>query len=166
VAILSDNTLDFVSSTVQQTERLGIRLGELLEAGDFICLFGELGAGKTALARGIGRGWGTALRVTSPTFTLINEYPRARDGLILYHLDFYRLHTADEVITTGLEDVFEQHGAFMIEWPDRIPDFLPAERLEIEMRYVTETKRGLRFEALGERAAELLQTFRKRAFGF
>ena len=66
--ILNEWTLDFISNSVAQTERLGARLGQLLQVGDLICLSGELGAGKTAMARGIGRGWGTTLRVTSPYF--------------------------------------------------------------------------------------------------
>ncbi|HEX6386596.1 MAG TPA: tRNA (adenosine(37)-N6)-threonylcarbamoyltransferase complex ATPase subunit type 1 TsaE, partial [Anaerolineae bacterium] len=83
MAILDKWTLDFVSNSVEQTVRLGVRLGELLQGRDLLCLSGELGVGKTALARGVGRGWGTALRVTSPTFVLVNEYPRVSDGRIL-----------------------------------------------------------------------------------
>ena len=91
MAILDRWTIDFVSSSVEQTTRLGVRLGELLQIHDLVCLSGDLGAGKTALARGIGRGWGSGLRVTSPTFTLVNEYPRLADGRVLYHIDCYRL---------------------------------------------------------------------------
>lgn len=142
-----------------------MRLGELLRPNDMLCFYGDLGSGKTTMARGVGRGWGTIYRVTSPTFKLINEYPRARDGMILYHLDFYRLEHADEIITTGIEDIFDNYAAFMIEWPDRIEDFLPPERLAIELRYVTEMKRGLRFEAFGDRSTQLLKDFRRSAFG-
>ena len=165
MAILRSNVLDFTSNSVTQTERLGLRLGELLQDGDIVCLQGDLGAGKTAIARGIGRGWGTAMRVTSPTFTLINEYPRVRDKLTLYHLDFYRLESSAEIITTGLEDVLDQHGALMIEWPERVDDFIPDDRFIIYMRHVTEFKRGLRFEATGPRSKQLLKNFRQRAFG-
>ena len=165
MAILSDKTLDFVSNTLPQTIRLGIRLGELLQPGDVMALYGDLGSGKTALARGVGRGWGTALRVTSPTYTLINEYPRSKDGVVLYHLDYYRVESQGEIITTGIDDVFDNVGAFMIEWPSRIPDFLPEERLNITLRFVTDTKRGLRLEAVGERHTQLLKDFRKSAFG-
>jgi tRNA threonylcarbamoyladenosine biosynthesis protein TsaE len=73
VAILDEKTLDFVSISYEQTVRLGVRLGELLFPGDLICLAGDLGSGKTALAQGIGRGWGTTCRITSPTFTIVNE---------------------------------------------------------------------------------------------
>ena len=97
MAILDENTLDFISNSMEQTVRLGVRLGELLAAGDVICLSGELGAGKTAMASGIGRGWGAGQQVTSPSFTLIKEYPRLHDGLILYHVDCYRLETVADV---------------------------------------------------------------------
>lgn len=165
MAILSNKSIDFTSNSVEQTVRLGIRLGELLELGDMIGLGGEMGSGKTVLARGIGRGWGTPLRVTSPTFTLINQYPRARDGSILYHVDCYRLSTVGDIITTGLEDVLDAPGASMIEWSERIAAYLPADRLTITLRYVTETRRGMRFEAGGDRSLQLLTDFRRSAFG-
>ena len=103
--------------------RLGVRLGELLQPNDVVCLSGELGSGKTVLARGVGRGWGTAIRVTSPTFIVVNQYPRMHDDRILYHLDCYRLETEADVISAGLEDVLLAEGAFMIEWPERIEGF-------------------------------------------
>lgn len=173
MAILDSQSLDFVSSSVEQTVRLGVRLGELLQVGDVVCLSGDLGAGKTALARGIGRGWGTSLRVTSPTFTLINEYPRARDGRILYHVDCYRLEPSDETgetsagewVTTGMEDLLYGGVTLMIEWPERILSHILADRLWIMLRYVNETRRGLRLTASGTRSAQLLQEFRRSAFG-
>lgn len=157
MAILDEKSLDFVSSSMEQTVRLGVRLGELLQIGDIVCLSGDLGAGKTVFARGIGRGWGTSLRVTSPTFTLINEYPRARDGRVLYHVDCYRLEPvaatgetiAAEWITTGLEDLLYGEATLMIEWPERIMSHLPVDRLWISLRYVNETRRGLRINASG-----------------
>lgn len=163
--ILDDKTLDFSSNSDEQTVRLGVRLGELLEAGDVICLSGELGTGKTTLARGIGRGWGVARRVTSPTFILINEYPRARDGRLLYHVDCYRLTTPAEIETLPLDDLLDKGGAMMIEWPEIIEAYLPADRLWIAMRYLSDTRRGLRLTASGPRSTELLKAFRFRAFG-
>ncbi len=173
MAILDDKSLDFVSSSVEQTVRLGVRLGELLHPGDVICLSGDLGAGKTVLARGVGRGWGTSLRVTSPTFTLINEYPRARDGLVLYHVDCYRLAAAEqggetnqgEWVTVGLEDLLYGNATLMIEWPERILSHLPDDRLWFSMRYVNETRRGMRITASGNRSVQLLHEFRRSAFG-
>jgi tRNA threonylcarbamoyladenosine biosynthesis protein TsaE len=165
MAILDKWTFDFVSSSLEQTVRLGIRLGELLQPRDLLCLSGELGAGKTVLARGIGRGWGAAVRVTSPTFTLINQYPRLTDGRILYHVDCYRLETMADAITTGLEDVLEGNGALMIEWPERIEALLPDDRFTITMTYENETRRALRFQAKGERSIRLFEAFKHSAFG-
>lgn len=164
--ILDKWTLDFISSSTAQTVRLGVRLGELLGPQDVLCFSGELGAGKTVLARGVGRGWGTALRVTSPTFTLINEYPRARDGRILYHIDCYRLESSGEIATVGLEDVlYYGDGAAMIEWPERIESYLPDDVMWVSITYLNETRRALRFAAKGKRAAALLEKFKHSAFG-
>ena len=163
--ILDEQTLDFVSNSAVQTERLGVRLGELLRPGDLICLAGELGAGKTCLARGISRGWGAVRSATSPTFTLINEYPRALDDLPLFHLDCYRLQGPADALFIGLDDILDRAGVVMIEWPERIEPALPSERLWIGMRWVASTKRGLRFKASGARNIELLAAFRHSAFG-
>lgn len=165
MAILDERTLDFVSTSMAQTERLGIRLGELLEPRDVVCLSGELGAGKTTLARGIGRGWGTPLRVTSPTFVLVNEYPRLTDGCILYHIDCYRLERAADIDSVGLVDIFDSDSAVMVEWPEHIVDLLPADRLWITMTYDSPTRRRMRVNAGGERSSVLLIDFRKNAFG-
>lgn len=164
--ILDRWTLDFMSSSVEQTVRLGVRLGELLQPGDVLCLYGELGAGKTAVARGVGRGWGTPLRVTSPTFTLVNEYPRFKDGRSLYHVDCYRLESAADVWSVGLEDMLDdERHALVIEWPERLAHLLPPDRLEIHITYLNETRRALRFSATGSRSADLLADFKQSAFG-
>jgi tRNA threonylcarbamoyladenosine biosynthesis protein TsaE len=165
VAILDEKTLDFVSISYEQTVRLGVRLGELLFPGDLICLAGDLGSDKTALAQGIGRGWGTTCRITSPTFTIVNEYPRLHDGRILYHIDCYRLEEAADMITAGLEDIVMDGRTLMIEWPERIATILPTARLWIDLRHVDETRRGLRMKAMGERPEELLKRFKQSAFG-
>ncbi|MFW6096734.1 MAG: tRNA (adenosine(37)-N6)-threonylcarbamoyltransferase complex ATPase subunit type 1 TsaE [Chloroflexota bacterium] len=165
MAILDEKTVDFISTSVEQTERLGVRLGQLLQPDDVIGLAGDLGAGKTAMARGIGRGWGTALRVTSPTFTVVNQYPRMSDGRILYHIDCYRLQSEGDVVTAGLEDVLSNDGAVMIEWPERIEMWLPEDRLTIQLRYLSETRRGMRIIASGDRSAALLKDFKRSAFG-
>lgn len=165
MAILTDRTLDFVSTSVDQTIRLGVRLGELMEPRDTLCLSGQLGAGKTMLARGVGRGWGATTRVTSPTFVLVNQYPRLHDGCILYHVDCYRLESEADVVTAGLEDILIAPGAYMIEWPERIKPWLPEDRLWLELLHVDVTRRKLRFSASGPRSEELLNNFKRSAFG-
>jgi tRNA threonylcarbamoyladenosine biosynthesis protein TsaE len=165
MAILDERTLDFTSSSAAQTERLGLRLGELLRPGDVIALSGELGAGKTMLARGIGRGWGTAVRVTSPTYIIVNEYPRLRDGAMLYHIDGYRLEREVDVVSAGLEDIFERGGAIIVEWPERIESLLPADCLTVQLMFDTPTRRRMRFNAGGDRSTALLEDFKMSAFG-
>jgi tRNA threonylcarbamoyladenosine biosynthesis protein TsaE len=165
MAILDERTLDFISGSVEQTVRLGVRLGELLEIGDLVCMSGELGSGKTALAQGIGRGWGASRHVTSPTFTLVNQYPRLHDGHVLYHIDCYRIENQADIVTAGLEDIIYDSGAIMIEWPERIDALLPSGRLWVELRYVSDTRRGLLIKAEEDRSFELLKQFRQSAFG-
>lgn len=165
MAILDEKTLDFTSSSTAQTERLGLRLGELLRPGDVLCLAGELGAGKTMLARGVARGWGTASRVTSPTFVIVNEYPRLRDGQKLYHVDCYRLESKGDIMSAGLEDIFDSGQAIMVEWPERVAALLPVDCLTIQLVYDSPTRRRMRFNASGDRSTELLEDFKKSAFG-
>ena len=165
MAILNEWTVDFTSNSVEQTVRLGVRLGELLDTNEVLCLSGELGAGKTALARGIGRGWGATARVTSPTFTLVHEYARSKDGRILYHLDGYRLQSEADIETVGLEDILDGYSPVMIEWPEQVSTWLPSDRLWITLTYISQTRRSLRLEAKGLRSTELLKEFKKSAFG-
>lgn len=162
--ILDARSLDFVSHSAEQTRRLGVRLGELLSACDVICLSGDLGSGKTTLVMGIARGWGALDQVTSPTFVLVNQYRRA-DAAILYHLDAYRLSSPREALDSGLGEVLDGQGDLVVEWPERILAVLPAERLWVNLRWVGEEKRGLRFEAMGLRYERLLLDFKKAAFG-
>ncbi len=164
--ILNEHNLDFISHSQAQTRRLGARLGELLQAGDVICLVGELGTGKTCLTQGIGRGMGVTSPITSPTFTLIGEYRSPDTGLTLYHVDFYRLADAtSEAVNLGVEDYLYGDGVCVIEWADRAATILPGERLWITLRHVDDTKRELLMEARGERYLRLLRDFRQRAFG-
>ena len=163
--VLDERSLDFISHSEAQTRRLGVRLGELLQGGDVICLVGELGAGKTCLAQGIGRGLGVKGPITSPSFTLINEYKQEQARLPFYHIDLYRIGDAKEALTLGLEEYSYGEGACVFEWADRAPEALPVEHLWIGLRYIDETKRGLLMKAVGKRYEELLREFKRRAFG-
>jgi len=130
------------SAAPMETEKLGALIGELLEPGDFIALRGELGAGKTRFARGIATGVGVdpAVPVTSPTYTLLNIY---QGRMPLYHFDLYRLSGDDEVVDLGFDDYFHGDGASLVEWPERLVEELPGERLEIVFSYVGETERRI-----------------------
>ncbi len=163
--ILTENSLDFVSHSTEQTQRLGERLGNLLESGDVVCLEGALGAGKTCLTQGIGRGLGVRTSITSPTFIIVHEHAVPDRAFKLYHIYLYRIETSAEACATGLEEYFYGDGVCVIEWAERVADLLPQHRLWITMRYVDPTKRGLMFEAHGERYTDLVRRFAQETFG-
>jgi tRNA threonylcarbamoyladenosine biosynthesis protein TsaE len=143
-----------------ETELLGEQIGALLHGGDLLCLSGTLGAGKTCLVRGLARGWGAVERPTSPTFTLINEYRQSDGSQRFYHVDCYRLSGAADAWTTGLEDIFDSTSVVVIEWPERILDVLPPERLWIAIQDQGDTSREFTLAASGPRVQALLQTLR------
>lgn len=163
--ILKEGQLDIISHSAEQSQRLGIRLGTLLHPGDVICLSGDMGAGKTVFAAGIGKGWGAKTPLTSPTFNLVHEHSRASDSQRLFHLDCYRLESADEVDAIGFDDILNGRGPVVIEWPEHIVAALPRQRLWIELRILEPTRRNFIFEATGKRYEELIQKFRESTFG-
>ncbi len=163
--ILDPNVVEFVSGSPAQTGRIGERLGRLLRGGEIICLEGNLGAGKTCLAQGVGRGWGAADDLTSPTFTLIHELRRAQDQARLYHVDLYRIEKEDEAWLLGLTDLMDSTTSVIIEWPDRAPSLLPSGRVWINLETLDDTRRRLIFRATDEFHLELLNALKKSAFG-
>jgi tRNA threonylcarbamoyladenosine biosynthesis protein TsaE len=165
VPILKEGQIDIISHSVEQTQRLGARLGSLLQPGHVICLSGDMGAGKTVFTAGIGRGWGTKTPITSPTYNLIHEHTREKDGHRLYHLDCYRLTSIEDAESIGLDDVLDGDGSVVFEWPEKIEEALPDERLWIELRVIEPTRRNFIFIATGARYQELVEKFRELAFG-
>ncbi len=125
-----------------ETFNLGVSLGEILVSGDVVTLQGELGAGKTWFTKGIARGLGIANTdtVTSPSFTIINEY---QGGLPLFHMDFYRLEDEEASSDLGLEEYFYGQGVTVIEWPERLAGIIPASRLEVRFIFSAEDKREI-----------------------
>lgn len=147
------------STSPSQTHALGVRLGQLLQPGDFIGLSGELGAGKTALVRGIAEGAGVLpADVSSPTFTIVQTYA---GRLPLHHADWYRLSTADELYATGFFDLLEDGGAAVVEWVERVAVKVPMLRVSISL--VDATTRRLELTASGERAQALLTQLESRS---
>jgi tRNA threonylcarbamoyladenosine biosynthesis protein TsaE len=138
-----------------ETRDLGERLGALLQPGDTILLQGPLGAGKTAMTQGIGRGTGSTDLVNSPTFVLINEY---RGRVKLYHVDLYRLEDPSEIVALDLPG-YTLDGALIVEWPERGAGLLPDEHLLVEIEHGAsgETDRTIRLSSSGVRAAVLLE---------
>jgi tRNA threonylcarbamoyladenosine biosynthesis protein TsaE len=119
------------TASADETKQLAAAIAELCRPGDVILLAGDLGAGKTAFAQGFGAALGVDEPITSPTFTLVNQY---RGRLELYHLDVYRLDQVDEVLDLGLAEMLDEGGVTVIEWGDTIIPALPADFLEVRMR--------------------------------
>jgi tRNA threonylcarbamoyladenosine biosynthesis protein TsaE len=165
VPILKEGELDIITHSAEQTARLGTRLGTLLQAGDVICLSGDMGAGKTVFSAGLGRGWGSSTPMSSPTFNLVHQHARQKDDVLLYHLDCYRLKTEDDVESIGLEDILAAHACVVFEWPEAIEKYLPAERLWINLGIMEALRRNLVFRATGKRYEHLLSQFRGMTYG-
>ena len=144
----------------EETLDLGRRIGRAARPGDVLALVGELGSGKTVLAKGIAEGLGaaTAREVTSPTFVLCREY---LDGRIpFYHFDAYRLRGAAEMEAIGSAEVFGGDGISVVEWADRAPQALPSDRLEVRLEVIGDEMRRLTFTARGPQAKRLLKGIR------
>ena len=161
--ILDAHAFEFFSKSPEQTRRLGIRLGALLQPADLICLQGDLGAGKTTLVQGVARGWGALDEVSSPTFVLVNAYRRADAGQ-LFHFDAYRIDSLAEAEELDL-DALLARGPLLIEWPERVEPILPVERLWAWLEYDSEEHRSMRFAARGKRYESLLDALRQTIYG-
>ena len=114
--------MEFITNSPQETEALGQKLGQMLPAGTVIAYRGDLGAGKTAFTRGLARGLGIQDPVTSPTYTIVNEYLGGRDPL--FHFDMYRLHSADDLFDIGWDDYLERQGICAVEWSENVAEAL------------------------------------------
>ncbi|MBR2559911.1 MAG: tRNA (adenosine(37)-N6)-threonylcarbamoyltransferase complex ATPase subunit type 1 TsaE [Firmicutes bacterium] len=117
----------------EDTERFGLELAGELKAGDVIALTGDLGAGKTTLAKSIAKGLGVRENVTSPTFTIVCEYMSGR--LPLFHFDLYRIGSEEEAFEAGLEEYFSRGGVSVIEWAERVPGLIPDDARVIVLEY-------------------------------
>ena len=144
-------TLSVETKSPAETKRLGVRLARLLQAGDVLLLQGELGAGKTCLAQGIGRGLRVAEAVKSSSFVLVNEY---HGRLHVHHADLFRLDPG-EVADLGLEENAAD-GLLLVEWPDRAPQELPPEHLLVRFELLGDRHRRIEFAGRGERYERLV----------
>ena len=141
--ILPPHAFEVFSHSPEQTRRVGIRLGSLLQVGDIVCLEGDLGSGKTTLVQGIAQGWGSPSKVTSPTYVIVNEYPRP-DGNTLFHCDAYRLQPENLLDSAILDlDRAFKVGALGVEWWERLKATHPRENLWIQMDWMNEDQRHL-----------------------
>jgi tRNA threonylcarbamoyladenosine biosynthesis protein TsaE len=131
----------FISNSAAETEAFGARLAHELCAGSVLALKGELGSGKTQFVKGLVAGLGSRAAVTSPTFTIVHEYPGGR--LPVYHFDFFRLQDRQSVVRLGLDDYFFGDGVSAIEWADRFPELIPEQARWISFEIKSEKARAI-----------------------
>lgn len=149
-----------VSTSHQHTDRLGQAIGRVLRGGETIALYGPLGAGKTALVRGIAQGLGASpTAVASPTFVVIHEYNQGR--LPLAHVDLYRIRSPRELESTGLIEYFSGQTVTAIEWADRGLAALPDDRIEIALHHRAARSRTIQLSATGPKSDEVLALARR-----
>ena len=123
--------MEFVTHSREETQALGARLAEALDAGRVVAFTGDLGAGKTAFVSGMARALGVEERVTSPTFTIVNEYEGGR--LPLFHFDMYRLGCADELFHIGWEDYLARNGVCAVEWSENVAEAIEPDAVRVSI---------------------------------
>lgn len=147
--------MEITSKSVNETLNLGKKLAKNLQKGDIVCLFGQLGSGKTVLTKGIASGFGIARnQIVSPSFVLIREYAESR--LPLYHFDLYRLKVPADIVSLGYEEYLYNDGVAVIEWADRLKYLLPKEYLRVELSVKSHTSRLLKLKAVGRHYKQIL----------
>ncbi len=152
--------IKFLSKSEKETLSFGISLGKKLKPGDIICLFGQLGSGKTVLTKGIARGLQTEDKnIQSPTFTLMNVHPAKK--IPLYHFDLYRIEKTKEIESIGYEDFFYGQGISVVEWADKLGNLLPKKYLSIKIQHKSEDERLFTISPKGVRYKELLEVLNK-----
>ena len=133
--------MEFITRSPEETEKLGEKLGALLTPGCVIAYRGDLGAGKTAFTRGLARGLGCTEQVTSPTYTIVNEYLGGR--LPLFHFDIYRLRSSDDLFDIGWDDYLDRGGVCAVEWSENVADAMEdpitvtIEKMDVDVRRIT-----------------------------
>ena len=133
----------YFSNNEAETEDLGRRLAETLPNGAVVAMYGDLGAGKTAFVRGMARGLGLSCRVSSPTFTIVNEYLGERE---LIHFDMYRLSGADELFEIGWEDYLSRGAVCAVEWSEKVRDAFFGDEITVSLRKLSDTEREITIE--------------------
>jgi tRNA threonylcarbamoyladenosine biosynthesis protein TsaE len=142
------------------TVEFGECIGRILQPGDILCLSGQLGAGKTHLAKGIARGLEIKEEVTSPTYTIMQMYQGSK---VLYHFDLYRLECADQLQDIGFDEFIYGRGVSLVEWAEKFPEAMPREYLHIQMLYdeTQDTVRVIKIQAVGTRFQQRLEELRQ-----
>jgi tRNA threonylcarbamoyladenosine biosynthesis protein TsaE len=147
------NHLEIISHSPEQTQKFGVRIGQIALPGDIFLLVGGLGAGKTCLTQGIAWGLDIEEYAVSPSFVVIREL---HGRLPLYHIDFYRLDHLEEIAQLGLDDYLYGNGVCVVEWAEKGVGLLPQEHLLIEMSYLSDTERSLKLKPSGKRYRQIV----------
>lgn len=147
--------MEIDSHSPEETFNLGFKIGKRLKKGDIICLNGDLGSGKTTITKAIAKALGIEDNITSPSFTIVNEY---YGDVELYHFDVYRIDDIEEMYDLGYEEYFFSEGICIIEWSNMIEEILPKERLVITLENKEHSdNRKINIQAFGKRYKELLE---------
>lgn len=137
----------YFTKSEQETEQLGMRFAETLPGGAVVAMYGDLGAGKTAFVRGMARGLGLDCRVSSPTFTIVNEYLGKRE---LIHFDMYRLSSADELFDIGWEDYLNRGAVCAVEWSENVQDAFFGDEIRVRIEKLGDSQRKITIEGAEE----------------
>lgn len=149
--------MEIISQSVKDTLSIGRKIAKNLQRGDIVCLFGEFGAGKTVLVKGIALGQGIQKdKIISPSFIFLRQH-YAKTKAPFYHFDLYRLKTPKDILALGYEEYFYGDGLTVVEWADRLMHLLPKEYLKIELFIRNNSFRLLKFTGIGRRYKELLR---------
>jgi tRNA threonylcarbamoyladenosine biosynthesis protein TsaE len=148
------NSIQIITCSANETFAFARGIGERLKEGDILALSGELGSGKTCFTGGLARGLGVTedYQITSPTFTLINEYPAKHK---LYHFDVYRLNDYSDLEDLGYEEYFAGRGVVVIEWAEKIAEIIPENAIFIKFEYIDENKRKIEIKGLESKMKDL-----------
>ena len=133
----------YISNSEKETELIGQRFAENLPGGTVVAMYGDLGAGKTAFVRGMAKGMGLDCRVSSPTFTIVNEYLGKRE---LIHFDMYRLSDADELFDIGWEDYLDRGGVCAVEWSENVPEAFDGSEIRVSIEKCSDNARKITIE--------------------
>lgn len=153
---MKEQSVIYYSSSDEETIKLGQRLGAALKEGDAVALVGELGSGKTYFTKGVGLGLGipTDVIITSPSFSLVNEYEGRHT---FFHMDGYRLESLSDFLAAGLDEYLYQEAVVVLEWADRWPEILPDWNIKVEVAIVDEQSRKITMSGSHPRALEVLE---------
>jgi tRNA threonylcarbamoyladenosine biosynthesis protein TsaE len=161
VMTLPQTKIDIETHSVEETQALGRKIGILLKQPLIIALIGDLGSGKTAFVQGLARGLDVPADyyITSPTFTLINEYP---GRLPLFHVDLYRLETVQDLEDIGLDELLYDQAVLAVEWADKMADNLSGDYLSLQFEIIDENCRKIKLIACGHNGINLIKTLESR----